>query len=219
MARVENEPKLSIGKLLTAAKNVLLPITCFLKSYSIYISPKGIFMKKNSYCAENTNFIATTLQLVGHFGSVLQVSNLSYPRKRVSIPLKRKWIPFDIYSAIYGKGMTMWVVFLALLVGLTSGSIAQTPDWLWAKSAGGTSNDFGQSIAVDANGNSYVTGSFGSPTITFGSTTLTNSSSGNGDIFVVKYDASGNVVWRKALKERITIMEEASQLMQTEIVM
>ncbi len=67
---------------------------------------------------------------------------------------------------------------------------------VWVKSAGGTYYDYGQSIAVDANGNSYVTGIFGSSTITFGSTTLTNS--GDYDVYIVKYDASGNVVWAKS---------------------
>ncbi len=66
---------------------------------------------------------------------------------------------------------------------------------VWAKSAGGTNADVGESIAVDGSGNSYVTGSFMSASITFGTTTLTNTSSGTMDIFIVKYDAAGNVLW------------------------
>ncbi|MBI3193461.1 MAG: hypothetical protein HYZ34_03215, partial [Ignavibacteriae bacterium] len=64
---------------------------------------------------------------------------------------------------------------------------------VWATGAGGTGGDEGKKIAVDASGNSYVTGRFTSPTLTFGSTTLTNN--GLGDIFIVKYDANGNVAW------------------------
>ncbi|MBK5283930.1 MAG: SBBP repeat-containing protein, partial [Bacteroidia bacterium] len=37
-------------------------------------------------------------------------------------------------------------------------SFSQSPDWLWAKSIGGTSYDNGNSIAVDASGNVYTTG-------------------------------------------------------------
>jgi hypothetical protein len=68
---------------------------------------------------------------------------------------------------------------------------------LWAKSAGGTTNDFGTGIALEPNGGVYVTGQFTSPKISFGGTTLTNQ--GVGDIFVTKYDASGTVLWAKGI--------------------
>jgi hypothetical protein len=65
---------------------------------------------------------------------------------------------------------------------------------LWATSAGGNDQDRAFSVEVDADGNCYVAGSFKSPSITFGTTTLTNASSGY-DCFIVKYDADGNVLW------------------------
>jgi hypothetical protein len=66
---------------------------------------------------------------------------------------------------------------------------------LWAKSAIGTESDYGFSVAVDAAGNPYLGGVFGSPTINFGSITLTNTS--GGDMFLVKYDTGGNALWAK----------------------
>src|SRR6185437_4146300 len=66
---------------------------------------------------------------------------------------------------------------------------------LWAKKAGGTSNDFGNSVATDAIGNSFVTGSFQSPSITFDTYTLTNTSGVH--VFIAKYDANGNTLWAK----------------------
>ena len=70
-------------------------------------------------------------------------------------------------------------------------------DLAWAKRAGGSSIDTGRGIAVDASGNSYVTGSFrGSATFGPGETNATTlTSAGIFDIFVAKYDASGDLVW------------------------
>ena len=66
---------------------------------------------------------------------------------------------------------------------------------VWAKSTGGTGNDYGYSVATDAAGSVYVVGSFNSPTIVFDTTTLT--SHGNYDVFFGKYDASGNPQWAR----------------------
>ncbi|MGD0710352.1 MAG: T9SS type A sorting domain-containing protein [Bacteroidales bacterium] len=71
---------------------------------------------------------------------------------------------------------------------------------LWAKSAGGTESDDAYSVAVDALGNSYITGRFNSPVIKFGVDSLTNvvSTGISSDIFLAKYDAGGNVLWAKS---------------------
>ena len=74
-------------------------------------------------------------------------------------------------------------------------SFAQSPSWLWAKSAGGINNDIATCVVADASGNIYIYGAFVSPTITFGSITLTNET--GSDIFIVKYNSNGNVLWAK----------------------
>jgi outer membrane protein assembly factor BamB len=85
---------------------------------------------------------------------------------------------------------------LSVLFFLVTFTSAQTPEFQWAKRAGGASDDRAYRIVVDASGNSFVTGYFASSTITFGTTTLTNA--GYDDMYLVKYDTSGNVVWVKS---------------------
>ncbi len=90
-----------------------------------------------------------------------------------------------------------------LLVILLFNSVrlfAQTPDWIWANSAGGNGVDEGNSVATDATGNMIATGYFKSDSITFGTTVLINSDSSSltQDFFIVKYDSSGNVLWAKS---------------------
>ena len=68
---------------------------------------------------------------------------------------------------------------------------------IWARSAGGSDNDYATSISIDPWGNIYVAGFFYSPTIAFGATTLTNDSANTSDMYVVKYDQAGTVLWAK----------------------
>ena len=87
--------------------------------------------------------------------------------------------------------------FLLFILALCSIALfAQNLNWLWAKQAGGISGDKGYSIAVDAYGNSYITGYF-RESATFGTTTLTSSSDYGSDIFVAKMDINGNWLWAK----------------------
>lgn len=71
---------------------------------------------------------------------------------------------------------------------------------IWARSEGGAKSDWAMGISVDLNGNVYVTGSYSSETITIGAVTLTNSdtsSNSQQDMFLIKYDNFGNVLWVK----------------------
>ena len=65
----------------------------------------------------------------------------------------------------------------------------------WAKTSKG--NNVGWSkVATDNLGNVYLVGSYGSSTISFGSITLTNTTTTNyADGFLIKYDSIGNVIW------------------------
>lgn len=69
-------------------------------------------------------------------------------------------------------------------------------NFLWAIGIGGTQDDVGQSIAVDAAGNSYITGFF-QGTVDFDPSTGVSNLTSNGayDIFVLKLDPTGNLLW------------------------
>lgn len=81
------------------------------------------------------------------------------------------------------------IILYLVLPGLLS---AQSFDW--ASMAGGPGSDQAYAIATDAAGNSYVTGWF-SETVHFGDVVL--NSEGGKDVFIAKYDASGEVMWAK----------------------
>ena len=67
---------------------------------------------------------------------------------------------------------------------------------LWVRQGGGSGGVVGNAVAVASDGGCFVTGNFGG-TASFGTTNVT--SVGNADLFITKYDASGNLVWlRKA---------------------
>ena len=70
---------------------------------------------------------------------------------------------------------------------------------VWAQSMGGAGDDHGQSIVVDAAGNSYIAGAF-QETADFdpGSGSFNLTSAGSNDIFVVKLDSNGNFVWARS---------------------
>jgi len=84
------------------------------------------------------------------------------------------------------------LLFLSFfVVGLISYLSAQSA--LWADSYGGNQTDQSNSVVTDAVGNVYITGTFESATLTIGAITLTNT--GGKDMFVAKFDPSGNPIW------------------------
>ncbi len=72
----------------------------------------------------------------------------------------------------------------------------QTGNALWAKSGTGSSDEYAYGVTTDAEGNCYITGIFISATIAFDDFTLTNT--GGSDVFIVKYDNVGTVLWAKS---------------------
>lgn len=65
---------------------------------------------------------------------------------------------------------------------------------VWVSQGGGQKHDEGRSVKIDGDGNVYVTGYF-QGSATFGATAL--ESSGDLDMFLAKYSASGDLLWVK----------------------
>jgi hypothetical protein len=69
----------------------------------------------------------------------------------------------------------------------------------WAQQLGGSEGDYGSGVTVDRAGNVYVIGGYSSPDFSVGSATNVLPAPVNGDIFMVKLDPNGNLVWAKAI--------------------
>jgi hypothetical protein len=73
---------------------------------------------------------------------------------------------------------------------------------LWARKGSGNSYEYSAGTTIDSNGDILVTGQFESGSLQFGSTSLTNTITtwDDDNIFLVKYNSSGNVVWARSNK-------------------
>lgn len=68
----------------------------------------------------------------------------------------------------------------------------------WAKDVGDVNDDMCNSIAVDASGNVYITGSFWG-TMDFDPGAGTANLTGTSDIYIAKYNSSGSYVWANSI--------------------
>src|SRR5688572_16869938 len=84
-----------------------------------------------------------------------------------------------------------------LLISIVAMVQAQSPDWEWVNSHGGSNYEWGQSVATDVAGNIIVGGAFYSPTFNLGATVFTSPDTTKHTSYIVKYDANGNVIWAK----------------------
>ncbi len=88
--------------------------------------------------------------------------------------------------------------FYIFVIFILNNVCSQNLDWEWIRVGGGKQFEINYSSHRDSYGNVYVTGCFFSDSIKFNSTILINSSSGSADIYVVKYDKDGNVLWARS---------------------
>jgi len=176
--------------------NISIPNSYSRSIFSVYSCPDS-----NDSC-DNANDYCS-LQIFDVSGENLFLENVS---GQTFINLSRYdsgicMLNFDCKSRIkmnnifndMGKFKSICFIIFNLLSVM---SLAQSPDWMWVETAASSGADFGNDIATDQVGDFYTVGSFGPPSITFGSFTLTNQ--GYGDNFLVKYSSNGSVLWAKS---------------------
>ena len=100
-------------------------------------------------------------------------------------------------------------IFFYLILSIASISFASAQDWQWAHSYGGSNDPNGSgsinfynnqphNLVLDAQGNSYLYGTYGGGIRINGEDlpVFTDNSCGT---FVAKFDCNGNIVWHKAI--------------------
>ncbi|HTL81514.1 MAG TPA: T9SS type A sorting domain-containing protein [Bacteroidia bacterium] len=66
---------------------------------------------------------------------------------------------------------------------------------IWSKTCLPGSSSFVYGIQADHSGNIYICGEFGGSQMTIGNITITNGTPGQFEIFIMKFDRLGNIVW------------------------
>ncbi|MFM9945118.1 MAG: T9SS type A sorting domain-containing protein [Bacteroidia bacterium] len=110
-----------------------------------------------------------------------------------------------IKNMLMSKTQKLLSILSIALLSFTQFTIAQTPSWKWVKWSDGTQTT-AKSACADASGNLYATGTFYSTTL-FDTTKLTAFLNG---AFVVKYSASGSLIWAKMMDNTSVSMDSKS---------
>ena len=95
-------------------------------------------------------------------------------------------------NTIFQNRIVLIIVMVIAMAFNKSGSF-YSQSWQWAKSSGGLNNDQGRAVCTDPSGNVIVAGGYAAPSMQIG--TVTINSLGSGDIYLAKFDPSGNVIW------------------------
>ncbi|MEM1000323.1 MAG: T9SS type A sorting domain-containing protein [Bacteroidota bacterium] len=93
------------------------------------------------------------------------------------------------------EGRKKFNLLAALIIALFTPIVLNAQPGTWATSIGGPLQDYAEDVLADAAGNVYVCGNF-RDTLDFGSG-VSLAAAGATDVFLAKYDASGQVAWAR----------------------
>jgi hypothetical protein len=92
------------------------------------------------------------------------------------------------------------IFILAIFIFCSQKIFSQAPNFIWAKNLSGNQDEHARQMVVDAIGNVYCIGTFESIVDFDPSPAITNfASNGLSDIFLLKLDSSGHLIWVKAI--------------------
>jgi hypothetical protein len=92
------------------------------------------------------------------------------------------------------------IFILAILIFFSQKIFSQAPNFIWAKNLSGNQNEYVKQMAVDPLGNVYSIGTFESIVDFDPSPAISNlTSNGLSDIFLIKLDSSGHLIWVKTI--------------------
>jgi hypothetical protein len=87
------------------------------------------------------------------------------------------------------------LLLICLCTVIAYSTQAQGPGYSWIRPANGTGSDAAKDIVISKDHSLYTCGNFSSATLQLGSFSLSNA--GGTDVYVAKYDTSGNIIWAK----------------------
>ncbi len=159
--------------------------------YGIAATNTGVYVTGSKESAGSLNTFA--LKLNSSDGTTVWDKNVG-----VASGNSGKAIAVDNSGNAYLTGylnnpITSSIDTFAIKLNNTDGSVA------WAKSFGGSGEEYGNAIGLDGSGNVYIAGYFTSATWSLGTTTLTKNGTSSADIFAIKLTGSGGeVTWAKS---------------------
>lgn len=171
------------------------------KSKNIYIvgdygTPYTVFDSDTLFCSAGSTSFLLKLDSLGKVKWVKRIDN------------SLNSICTDKYDNIYlagsFSGPTYSIGTLTIsntFAGTTNAFTAKfdsNGNVIWLKGFGGTDQETNVSLTTDKYSNVYVSGFFSSSSFTFGPNTLVNSNTSYEDVFMVKYNSTGNEMWAKS---------------------
>ena len=111
---------------------------------------------------------------------------------------------FQIFLIMNSRNLLLLISMAFSVVSSAYGQVT----FEWAKAMGAAGTEYGNDIALDANGNVYTVGPYQSATVDFdpGPAVFNLTNGGNTATFIQKLDSNGNFIWAKKI-EAITGFE------------